>query len=71
MEEWRPPILESERLYLRPIEPQDAESIFAYASNETVAMYTSWYAHASMEETNDFIFINSMIVRILISFRFK
>lgn len=55
MTDWRPPILESERLYLRPIEEADAESIFAYASSETVAMFTSWYAHESLEDSIKFI----------------
>ncbi len=55
MSDWRPPILETERLYLRPIELSDADSIFAYASNEEVALNTSWYAHDSMEATHNFI----------------
>ncbi len=55
MEEWRPPILESKRLYLRPIEIADVESVFAYACNEEVAMFTSWYAHDSIEDTREFI----------------
>lgn len=53
---WRPPILETERLFLRPIEEGDADAIFAYASVEDVAMNTSWYAHESMEATQDFIY---------------
>ncbi len=55
MSDWRPPILETERLFLRPIEEGDADSIFAYASIEDVAMHTSWYAHESMEATLNFI----------------
>lgn len=56
MTDWRPPIIETERLYLRPIEESDADSIFAYAANEEVAMNTSWYAHETMDTTLDFIY---------------
>lgn len=55
MEDWRPPILESERLYLRAIEEADDESIYSYSCNEEVAMFTSWYAHESIEDTREFI----------------
>lgn len=56
MTNWRPPILETERLYLRPIEITDIDAIFAYASIEDVALNTSWYAHESMEDTEEFIY---------------
>lgn len=55
MSDWKPPVLETERLYLRPIEESDADSVFIYASNEDVALYTSWYAHTSIDDSYDFI----------------
>ncbi len=52
--------LQTPRLILRKLELSDAEDIFAYASDPQVAIYTSWAAHQSIDETykylNDFVF---------------
>ena len=50
-----PPILETERLVLRPLTLTDAASIFAYASDELVARFTSWPAHRTLEDTQAFL----------------
>lgn len=55
MSSWRPPFIETERLYLRPIEIGDAESIFIYCSDPEVAENTTWYPHASMDDTFEFL----------------
>lgn len=55
MTHWQLPILETDRLYLRPIEAADADSIFMYASDEEVALTTAWYAHKSLDDTMEFI----------------
>lgn len=49
------PVLETERLKLRKITPNDVEDIFAYCSNEEVARYTTWPAHASIDHTKGFV----------------
>lgn len=52
--------LQTPHLTLRKLEISDAENIFAYASDPQVAIYTSWAAHQSIDETykylNDFVF---------------
>jgi ribosomal-protein-alanine N-acetyltransferase len=45
------PALETERLRLRRVAPDDAGAIFAYCADPEVARYTSWAPHASLEET--------------------
>ncbi|MGZ3775963.1 MAG: GNAT family N-acetyltransferase [Bdellovibrio sp.] len=52
---WKPPILETPRLILRPIELTDAESIFEYSKNPNVCKYTLWESHQSIEESLIFI----------------
>lgn len=61
MTDWRPPFIETERLYLRPIELGDAESIFMYASDPEVAQQTTWYPHGSLDDT--FEFLNSYVFK--------
>ena len=57
---WLPPILETSRLILRPIEISDAESIFSYAKNPNVSKFTIWEPHQtikySLKYINDYIF---------------
>jgi len=45
------PILESERLILRPFAKGDAEDIFSYASNEEVANTVTWPAHRGLSDS--------------------
>ena len=47
--------LQTPRLILRKLEITDAEDIFAYASNPEVALYTSWEAHRSINETYEYL----------------
>jgi ribosomal-protein-alanine N-acetyltransferase len=49
------PTLETERLILRKLKPDDAADIFAYASDSEVARYTTWQPHASIENSREFI----------------
>jgi ribosomal-protein-alanine N-acetyltransferase len=55
MNDWRPPIIETQRLVLRPVEEGDAEAIFTYASNPSVAELTSWYPHGDIHESLEYI----------------
>ena len=50
-----PPRLETERLVLRALTPDDAAAIFAYASDPEVARYVLWEAHRSVEDAKAFL----------------
>lgn len=52
---WKPPTLDTDRLILRPIELNDAESIFSYAKNPNVCKYTLWETHQSIEDSLNYI----------------
>jgi ribosomal-protein-alanine N-acetyltransferase len=47
--------VETERLVLRKLVPGDLESIFDYASDPQVARFTTWMAHASIEDSRAFL----------------
>ena len=49
------PTLETERLILRKMVLNDAEAVFAYASNSEVSRYTLWEAHRSIEDSRAFL----------------
>lgn len=49
------PDLETERLLLRRLRPDDAPDMFKYASDPQVALYTTWEAHQSVEDSAAFI----------------
>jgi RimJ/RimL family protein N-acetyltransferase len=49
------PALESKRLIMRKVTMNDAEDMFAYASNNEVSRYVTWEAHRSLSDTKDFI----------------
>jgi ribosomal-protein-alanine N-acetyltransferase len=49
------PTLETDRLLLRRMVSGDLEHIFAYASDPEVARYTSWPAHSSLEDSQEFL----------------
>ncbi|WP_078552120.1 GNAT family N-acetyltransferase [Bacillus alkalicellulosilyticus] len=54
------PQLETERLILRKITMDDAESMFAYASKPEVTKFVTWDTHRTLLDTVDFIkFIES------------
>jgi RimJ/RimL family protein N-acetyltransferase len=49
------PSLETERLILRKMTPNDVETIFAYASDQEVSRYTIWDMHRSVEDSRAFL----------------
>jgi ribosomal-protein-alanine N-acetyltransferase len=49
------PTLETERLILRKMILNDAEAVFAYASNSEVSRYTLWETHRSIEDSRAFL----------------
>ena len=49
------PILETERLILRPLNIDDAESVYKWASDERVAKYMIYSRHKSIDDTKKFI----------------
>ena len=49
------PTLETERLILRKMVLNDAEAVFAYASNSKVSRYTLWETHRSIEDSRAFL----------------
>lgn len=51
----RLPVLETPRLILRPLRPEDAEAVFAYASDPEVSRYMTWDQHRSLAESHAFI----------------
>lgn len=54
-ETWRLPVLESQRIILRPIELEDAEDIFNYAQNPNVSRYTLWEPHKTIQDSLNYI----------------
>ena len=53
--EWRPPILTTLRLTLRPFDEADAEALFSHASNSNVTRYTLWDHHKTLADTVAFV----------------
>jgi ribosomal-protein-alanine N-acetyltransferase len=49
------PQLETERLVLRKLKPQDEGDIFEYASDDEVTRFLSWATHKSVEDARSFI----------------
>lgn len=49
------PTLETERLILRKMTPNDAGAVFAYASDPEVARYVLWETHRSIEDSRAFV----------------
>lgn len=45
------PVLETERLILRPLTIKDAEDVFKWASDERVAKYMIYPRHENIETT--------------------
>jgi [ribosomal protein S5]-alanine N-acetyltransferase len=51
-----PAVLQTERLYLRAITPDDSEEVFSrYASDPEVTRYLSWPTHRTIEDTRTFL----------------
>ncbi len=49
------PELETERLLLRRMRLDDAEAMFAYASDPEVTRYVLWETHRSIEDSEGFL----------------
>lgn len=49
------PTLATERLTLRPFTMNDAEDVFAYASDPEVPRYLPWEPHATIEDSRSFL----------------
>lgn len=47
--------VETPRLWLRPMRLDDAEDMFAYASDPQVVRFTSWTVHQSTDDTRAFL----------------
>lgn len=52
---FRPPVIQTERLILRPWEPGDADAVYAYASDPEVARYMYWPRHESIAHARFFL----------------
>lgn len=50
-----PPTIETERLTLRKLTPDDAKAIFAYSSDPEVARYVTWETHRTIEDSRAFL----------------
>jgi RimJ/RimL family protein N-acetyltransferase len=53
--DWRPPILTTARLTLRPFVEADAEPLFQHASNPNATRFTLWDHHKSVADTTAFV----------------
>lgn len=49
------PTLETERLILRKLTMDDAEDVFAYASDPEMTHFVPWEAHQSIEDSREFL----------------
>lgn len=48
-------ILDTSRLYLRPLTLHDVEDVYKYAKDLRVSQYVTWEAHKTQEDTANFI----------------
>ena len=49
------PVLETDRLILRPLQMRDAQDLYAYAQDPQVARHVLWDAHESIWESRQFL----------------
>lgn len=62
-EEFRTPILETERLILRPLSSEDAETIYTnWSSDPDVARYMSWNVHTDVSMTREWLAFEDSVV---------
>lgn len=52
---WRPPVLETARLRLRPFELADVPALFELARNPNVSRFTLWDAHRTIDDSRMFV----------------
>jgi ribosomal-protein-alanine N-acetyltransferase len=55
MPDWRPPIIETPRLILRPLEESDATAVFLYSCNPKMTRFTCWDTHQTLEDSLYFV----------------
>lgn len=55
MNHWTPPILETERLVLRPVTEGDADAVFAACSHPAVTRYTLFDTHRTRDDSLSFV----------------
>jgi ribosomal-protein-alanine N-acetyltransferase len=55
---WQPPVLETERLLLRPVTLEDAPAIFSWSSKPQISEYAGWNTYQSMDEAYQYINIH-------------
>jgi ribosomal-protein-alanine N-acetyltransferase len=53
--DWRPPVLHSARLIVRPYQEADAPLLFPLVSNPNSTRYTLWEHHKSLDDTLFFV----------------
>jgi len=53
--DWTPPTLQTERLFLRPITPDDVQAVFDYASNPNVTRFTLFETHQTIDDSRWFV----------------
>lgn len=49
------PVIETERLILRPLVPEDAEAMFVWAGDERVTKYLSYTTYTSAEQLREWL----------------
>lgn len=49
------PVLNTERLILRPVQADDIQDIYAYAKDPEVSFFVPWEVHNSIEDTRQFV----------------
>lgn len=48
---WMPPVLETSRLLLRPLNKDDIDAIFEYCSDPEVSKLTTWQTHQTKQDS--------------------
>ncbi|TFE00565.1 GNAT family N-acetyltransferase [Jeotgalibacillus salarius] len=49
------PVLETERLILRKLTPEDLDDMYHYGSNDEVTRYVTWNTHRTLSDTKEFV----------------
>ena len=52
---WKPPILETPRMIMRPLDERDAGDIFLYCSNPRMTSFTLWNTHETIDDSLMFL----------------
>lgn len=53
--DWKPPVLETERLILRPLDERDVGDVFLYASNPNLSRHTLFNMHETLDDSLFFV----------------